>query len=83
MMSSSAVYNDIHVNTSEDNFLAKRYSLKWCERPDYDYSEAKRQAKCAVVQHFPEQKYIASRTMMLLTNRLPFLKTKIRMRFKL
>ena len=42
MMSSSAVYNDIHANTSEDNFLAKRYSLKWCERSDYDYSEAKR-----------------------------------------
>lgn len=61
LMSSSAVYNDIHANTSEDNFLAKRYSLKWCERSDYDYSEVKRQAECAVVQHFPEQKYIAVR----------------------
>lgn len=61
LMSSSAVYEDIHFDTLECDFSAEDYPLKWCERADDDYAEVKRQAECALLQHYPEQRYIAVR----------------------
>lgn len=61
LMSSSAVYENIHAGTKESEFAADRYTLKWCERDDFDYAEVKRQAECALVRHYPEQEYIAVR----------------------
>lgn len=61
LMSSSAVYENIHAATKESDFAADGYTLKWCERADFDYAEVKRQAECALVQHYPEQEYIAVR----------------------
>lgn len=77
LMSSSAVYNDIHAGTAESDFSAESYSFKWCERSDDDYAEVKRQAECALAQHYPEQQYIAVRYPVVIgnndyTNRLYF-----------
>lgn len=68
LMSSSAVYKDIHADTSEGDFSAEIHSLKWCERSDYDYAEVKRQAECAVVQQFPDQHYVAVRYPVVIGN---------------
>ena len=68
LMSSSAVYKDIHADTSEEDFSAEIHSLKWCERSDYDYAEVKRQAECAVVQQFPDQHYVAVRYPVVIGN---------------
>lgn len=68
LMSSSAVYKDIHADTSEGDFSAEIHSLKWCERSDYDYAEVKRQAECAVVQQFPDQHYVTVRYPVVIGN---------------
>ena len=77
LMSSSAVYTDMHADTKESEFDESNYPLKWCERSDADYDEVKRQAECCVAQHYPEQKYIAVRYPVVIgsndyTNRLRF-----------
>ena len=61
LMSSSAVYSNIHADTPESNFSAKAYPLRWCERADSDYAEVKRQAECALVQSYPDINYTAVR----------------------
>ena len=61
LMSSSAVYSNIHADTPESDFSAEAYPLKWCERADYDYGEVKRQAECALVQNYPKMQYTAVR----------------------
>ena len=61
LMSTSSVYEDICSATPESSFDPEKYKLVWCERADFDYSEVKRQAECALVQHYPEQKYVAVR----------------------
>ncbi|MBP5605132.1 MAG: NAD-dependent epimerase/dehydratase family protein [Ruminiclostridium sp.] len=61
LMSTSSVYTDIHAGTAENEFRADRYPLRWCGRADGDYAEIKRQAECALVQHYPGQRYIAVR----------------------
>lgn len=77
LMSSSAVYGNIHADTKESDFAAGKYKLCWCERADHNYAEVKRQAECALVQHYPEQEYIAVRYPIVIgkndyTNRLRF-----------
>ncbi len=61
LMSTSSVYTDIHAYTEENEFRADSYPLRWGGRTDGDYAEIKRQAECALVQHYPVQKYIAVR----------------------
>ncbi|MBP5605716.1 MAG: reductase [Ruminiclostridium sp.] len=61
LMSTSSVYTDIHADTGEHEFSADSYPLRWCGRADGDYAEIKRQAECALVQHYTGQKYIAVR----------------------
>ena len=61
LMSSSAVYENIHNETTEDEFKAVEHPLKWCERSDFGYGEAKRQAESCVAQYYPEQAYISVR----------------------
>ena len=61
LMSSAAVYEHIGICTSEDCFEPADYPLRWCERADCGYGEAKRQAECALVQHYPNQEYAAVR----------------------
>lgn len=61
LMSSSAVYTDICRDTPESDFDPLQHPLEWCERSDHDYGEVKRQAECALVQKYPEQKFIAVR----------------------
>lgn len=77
LMSSSAVYENIHAYTKESDFSADKHELKWCERADFDYAEVKRQAECALVQHYPKQKNVAVRYPVVIgkndyTNRLRF-----------
>ena len=60
LMSTSAVYTNIHKKTAESDFSADKYPFRWCEREE-NYAEIKRQAECAVTQKYPEQKYIAVR----------------------
>ena len=61
LMSTSSVYENIGRSTPENSFVPEKYPLRWCERADFDYGEAKRQAECALVQHYPQQKYAAVR----------------------
>ena len=55
LMSSAAVYAPLRADTPEADFDAGRYPLTWCDRPDFDYGEIKRQAECALCQAFPDQ----------------------------
>ena len=61
LMSTSSVYENIGRDTPESAFAPGKYPLRWCERADSDYSEVKRQAECALVQSYPQQKYTAVR----------------------
>ena len=61
LMSTSSVYGNIGRGTPESSFEPEKYPLRWCERADFDYGEAKRQAECALVQHYPKQEYTAVR----------------------
>lgn len=51
-ISSTAVYEPKHWNTVEEEFDALHKKLVWCSRDDYPYSEAKRQAECAIRQNY-------------------------------
>ena len=82
LMSTSSVYEDICSATPESSFDPRKYKLIWCERADFNYSEAKRQAECALVQHYPEQEYVAVRYPVVIgsndyTGRLRFYVDKI------
>lgn len=61
LMSTSSVYGNIGRGTPESSFDPEKYPLRLCERADFDYGEAKRQAECALVQHYPQQEYAAVR----------------------
>ena len=53
LMSSAAVYDPLERDTLETAFDPHTYPLVWCDRPDFDYGEIKRQAECAVSQRYP------------------------------
>ena len=52
LMSSTAVYETLHYNTTETDFTPFNKKLIWCDRADFDYGEVKRQAECAVAQAY-------------------------------
>lgn len=83
LMSSSAVYDNIHKDTAEHDFLPHNYAFKWCERTDYDYAEVKRQAECALALHYPNCNSVFVRYPVVIgkndyTNRLRFYVDSIR-----
>ena len=53
LTSSASVYPELGLNTKEEDFIADKYPLIWCNREDYTYDEIKRQAECALVQTYP------------------------------
>ena len=61
MTSSASVYTNQHLFTKESEFSALSYPLKWCNRQDYPYDEAKRQAECALFQAYPHIRSVAVR----------------------
>lgn len=61
MTSSASVYSDIHMDTKENEFDARNYPLKWCNRQDYPYDEVKRQAECALFQCYANVDSVAVR----------------------
>ena len=60
-MSSTAVYEPLHLDTSEDDLDGNAGDLIWCDRPDYPYDVVKRQAEYALWQKYPDRKWIAVR----------------------
>ncbi len=60
-MSSTAVYDPKHINTSEEDFDGTGGRLIWCDRQDYPYEVIKRQAEYALWQEYPEKNWIAVR----------------------
>lgn len=52
MISTMSVYTDYHSSIKEEEFDPYDYELKWCDRQDYPYAEAKRQAECALYQKY-------------------------------
>lgn len=60
-MSSTAVYDPLHVNTVEEDFDGTKGDLIWCDRPDYPYDIVKRQAEYALWQKYPDKDWIAVR----------------------
>lgn len=60
-MSSTAIYDLDHESVCEDEFDGFVGELKWCNRPDYSYSEVKRQAEYALWQKYSDRKWIAVR----------------------
>ncbi len=76
MTSSTAVYNK-HIDTREDEFNPETKKLIWCDRTDFPYDEAKRQAECALWQKYQHMKAVAVRFPFVIgkddyTNRLYF-----------
>ena len=76
-MSSTAVYQPLHMDTKEEEFSGKEKELIWCDRTDASYDEVKRQAECALCQKYPDRKWIAVRYPYVIgrddyTNRLRF-----------
>lgn len=61
MTSSASVYKNPHINITEDEFNPYDYPLIWCNRADYPYDEAKRQAECALFQYFTSFNGVAVR----------------------
>lgn len=61
LMSSTSVYNPLHINTIEKDFDASQKKLIWCNREDANYSEVKQQAECALSQYYPNKKWISVR----------------------
>ncbi len=60
MTSSGSVY-DLQLNTFESDFDPGKHVLKWCGRDDFPYDEIKRQAECALFQHYPNIESVAVR----------------------
>lgn len=60
MTSSTAVY-DKHLDTKEGDFDPLSKELIWCDRDDFAYGEAKRQAECALFQKYANVPSVAAR----------------------
>ncbi len=60
-MSSTAVYDPLHLNTVEDDLDGTAGELIWCDRQDYPYDVVKRQAEYALWQKYPDKDWIAVR----------------------
>ncbi len=60
-MSSTAVYDPLHVDTVEDDFDGNGGELIWCDRPDYPYEVVKRHAEYALWQKYSDMKFVAVR----------------------
>ena len=60
-MSSTAVYEPLHINTMESDFNGVSKKLVWCNREDFPYEEIKRQAECALWQVYSDRNWTAVR----------------------
>ncbi len=60
-MSSTAIYDPLHVDTVEDDFDGNGGELIWCDRPDYPYEVVKRHAEYALWQKYSDKKFVAVR----------------------
>jgi len=60
-MSSTAVYEKLHENTSEEEFDPSVGEIVWCDRADASYNEVKRQAERALAQCCGDMKWAAVR----------------------
>lgn len=60
-MSSTAVYRPKHMDTVETDFDGVGEKLVWCDRADFPYDEAKRQAECALCQRYGDRNWLAVR----------------------
>ena len=54
-MSSTAVYDPLHIDTKEEEFDPTKKKLMWCSRADYSYNEVKKQAECAINQCYNDK----------------------------
>lgn len=52
LMSSTAVYNPLHPNTVEEDFIPENEELIWCSRPDFPYAQVKRYAEAALSKQY-------------------------------
>ena len=60
-MSSTAVYDPLHIDTVESDFDGVSGELVWCDRGDFSYAEVKRQAERALWQKYAGRNWIAVR----------------------
>ncbi|MCR5200287.1 MAG: NAD-dependent epimerase/dehydratase family protein [Saccharofermentans sp.] len=60
-MSSTAVYDPLHVDTVEDDFDGNGGELIWCDRPDFSYDVVKRHAEYTLWQKYSDKKFVAVR----------------------
>lgn len=60
-MSSTAVYDPLHINTVESDFDGASGELIWCDRGDFSYAEVKRQAEYALWQKYAGRNWVAVR----------------------
>lgn len=60
-MSSTAVYEPLHINTMESDFNGVSKKLVWCNREAFPYEGVKRQAECALWQVYSDRNWIAVR----------------------
>lgn len=60
-MSSTAVYENLHIDTAEEEFDADTGEIVWCDRSDYSYNEVKRHAERALAQYRADIKWAAVR----------------------
>ena len=60
-MSSTAVYDPLHVDTVESDFDGMSGKLVWCDRPDFPYDVVKRHAEYALWQKYSDIRFIAVR----------------------
>lgn len=61
LTSSVSAYPRTEMQQPETDFDPLKYPLRWVNREDVDYGEGKRQAECAVFQHFPATAAVAVR----------------------
>ena len=60
-MSSTAVYEPLHINTMESDFNGVSQKLVWCNREAFPYEGVKRQAEYALWQIYSDKNWIAVR----------------------
>lgn len=60
-MSSTAIYDPLHVCTVEEDFDGMENELMWCNRSDFSYDKVKRYAEIALWQKYSDKKWIAVR----------------------
>jgi len=61
LMSSTAVYNPLHLNTVEEDFLPENEELIWCNRADFPYAQVKRYAETALLRKYSDRPSAAVR----------------------